>query len=114
MLTFAGRDFSYKLSILKSDSAREEQCLRFFYEYPAPISGEAHIIHTYSGDGDPIPSFCGEPVCVDTENDIEAYTMKIWASLNHDNKVSLFVRFTDLFSGISDTRIVNKNGSMAD
>ncbi len=109
MLTLSGRDFGYKLSILKSDAARESQCLRFFYEYPSPISGEANIIHTYSCDGNPIPSFCGEPVCVETENEIEAYTMKIWSSLNNDNKVSLFVRFIDLFSGIADTRIVNKN-----
>ncbi len=114
LVTLSGRNFSYKLNILKSDAGREAQCHCFFYEYPSPISGEGHIIHTYSGDGSPLPSFCGEPVCVDTENDIEAYKMKIWSSLDKDNRVSLFVRYIDLSTGIADTRIVNRNGGKAE
>ena len=111
MLTLSDMNFSYKLSILKSDAGRDAQCHRFFYEYTSPINGEAHIIHTYAADGNPIPSFSGSPVCVETENEIEAYTMKIWSSLDKDNKVSLFVRYIDLYTGIADTRIINRNGS---
>ncbi|HHU05432.1 MAG TPA: inosine monophosphate cyclohydrolase [Clostridiales bacterium] len=110
IVTVTGNSFSYKLSILKSDRGNEDQCLRFFYEYENPIKGEGHIIHTYEGDGDPLPSFTGEPRCVCIGNDIESFTRNIWLSLNEDNKVSLFVRYIDLLTGIADTRIVNKNG----
>jgi len=110
IVSVSGSTFSYKLSILKSNRGNENQCLRFFYEYENPVNGEGHIIHTYDCDGSPIPSFSGEPRCVETENDIDSITRTIWTSLNKDNKVSLFVRYIDLLTGIADTRIVNKNG----
>lgn len=98
----------YKLSILKSDNGNGNACLRYFYEYKTPIAGEGRIIHTYMGDGAPIPSFEGEPVRVAVGNDIKKFTDLLWNSLNEDNKVSLFVRFVDLENGKCETRIVNK------
>ena len=98
----------YVLSILKSNMGRP-QCLRFFFEYPAE-AGLAHFIHTYKCDGDPIPSFEGEPVPVSVDtNDIDAFTVLIWSNLNADNKVSLFTRFIDLETKAEETRIINKN-----
>lgn len=108
LLNLAHSGFDYKLSIIKSGSELTSQ--RFFYEYSNPVSGEGHIIHTYSCDGTPIPSFCGEPRSVKIDGDIEQCTKTIWSSLNEENKVSLFVRYVDTVTGISDTRIVNKNG----
>lgn len=97
----------YVLSILKSNMGKP-QCLRFFFEYPA-VAGMGHFIHTYKCDGDPIPSFEGEPVPVNINGDIDSFTDMIWNSLNEDNKVSLFTRFIDLETGSEETRIVNKN-----
>lgn len=98
----------YKLSILKSNMGKPE-CLRFFFEYSAD-AGLGHFIHTYKCDGDPIPSFEGEPKPVSVEtNDIDEWTTLIWNNLNEDNKVSLFTRFIDLETGKSEDRIVNKN-----
>lgn len=97
----------YVLSILKSNMGKP-QCLRFFFEYPA-VAGMGHFIHTYKCDGDPIPSFEGEPVPVKINGDIDSFTDMIWNSLNEDNKVSLFTRFIDLETGSEETRIVNKN-----
>lgn len=105
----ADGDLSYKMSILKSDAGRQESVLRFFYEYDEPINGEGHFIHTYREDGNPIPSFEGEPVRVKVEGDIDTFTLNIWNSLNTDNKVSLFTRFIDLKTGETQTRILNKN-----
>ncbi len=102
-------DFAYKLSILKSNCNREESVLRFFYEYSQPVAGEGHFIHTYKCDGNPIPSFVGEPEIVNIEGDIDTFTSNIWNSLNADNKVSLFTRFINLETGAFDTRIINKN-----
>ena len=84
------------------------QCLRFFYEYPAE-AGLGHFIHTYKCDGNPIPSFEGEPTPVEIDGDIDSFTSMIWENLNEDNKVSLFTRFIDLESGKEETRIINKN-----
>ena len=97
----------YVLSILKSNMGKPE-CLRFFYEYPA-ASGLGHFIHTYKCDGDPIPSFEGEPTPVVIDGDIDSFTDMIWTNLNEDNKVSLFTRFINLETGEEDTRIINKN-----
>lgn len=97
----------YVLSILKSNMGKP-QCLRFFYEYPA-CAGIGHFIHTYKCDGDPIPSFEGEPVPVEIDGDIDSFTDKIWTNLNDDNKVSLFTRFINLETGEEETRIINKN-----
>lgn len=103
-------DFSYKLSILKSDCGNKDADLRFFYEYNAPISGEGHFIHTYSGGDDPSISFFGEPKrVVFGKNYIDCFTQDIWEALNEENKVSLFVRFINLETGELTSRIVNKN-----
>lgn len=97
----------YVLSILKSNMGKP-QCLRFFYEYPA-CAGIGHFIHTYKCDGDPIPSFEGEPVPVEIDGDIDSFTSMIWNNLNEDNKVSLFTRFINIETGEEKTRIINKN-----
>ena len=98
----------YNLSILKSNMGRGDSCLRYFFEYAA-VPGLGHLIHTYKGDGDPIPSFEGEPVPVEMDGDLDSFTQMIWNSLNEDNKVSLFTRFIDLESGKAESRIINKN-----
>ena len=108
IISFAGGAFSYKLSILKSCDDKGTDCNRFTFAY-APVAGLGHFLHTYVGDGSPIPSFVGEPEPVDVDNDIDSYTAKLWDSLNEDNKVSLYVNFTDPADGSSETRIVNKN-----
>ena len=99
----------YKLSILKSDDGDPCQVQRFFYEYTGTRAGLGHFIHTYRCDGSPIPSFAGEPEKVAICGDINTFTEQTWNSLNADNKVSLFVRYTDLATGACETRIVNKN-----
>jgi len=101
-------DGSYRLSILKS-AGEIESCRRFFYEYPEPISGTGHFIHTYMNDGSPLPAFEGEPVAVQTENDLDSFAAAIWDGLNFDNKVSLFVRMNCLDSGEYQTVIFNKH-----
>jgi IMP cyclohydrolase len=98
----------YRLSILKSADLTGKYCLRQTYEYPA-MAGVGHFIHTYKCDGNPIPSFSGEPEEVGTVNDIDSYAKLLWENLNQDNKVSLYVRYTDLESGESETRLFNKN-----
>ena len=100
--------FTYKLSILKSCDGDPDFAQRFFFEY-APKPGLGHFIHTYKQDGDPIPSYEGEPTPVLIEGDIDAFTASLWENLNQDNKVSLFVRTIDLTTGGTETRIVNKN-----
>ncbi|MBQ3888073.1 MAG: IMP cyclohydrolase [Acutalibacteraceae bacterium] len=109
MLTFAEGNFSYKMSILKSNEGRESSVLRFFYEYAQPVAGEGHFIHTYQCDGNPIPSFAGEPTLVDIKGDIDTFTDNVWSALNEANKVSLYTRFIDLATGDFEDRIVNKN-----
>ena len=101
-------DGSYKLSILKAADEAGTGCLRQTFEYPGQ-PGLGHFIHTYKCDGDPIPSYEGEPTPVSIEGDIDTFTASLWENLNQDNKVSLFVRTIDLATGATDTRIVNKN-----
>ncbi len=101
--------FDYKLSILKSAEGDGSTCRRYFYEYTNPKAGEGHFIHTYKCDGEPIPSFEGEPEKICIEGNIDEFTNAIWENLNDDNKVSLFVRFIDVKSGTYETRIINKN-----
>ena len=103
------KDGSYRLSILKSANGNAESTQRFFYEYPQPVAGEGHFIHTYLGDGNPVPSFEGEPELVRIEGDIDSFTSLMWENLNEANKVSLFVRFLDRADGSEETRVVNKN-----
>ncbi|MFA9380630.1 MAG: IMP cyclohydrolase [Acetanaerobacterium sp.] len=110
LVELAGGNFSYKLSILKSSGGNESSAERLFFEYPQPVAGEGRLIHTYRCDGDPIPSFEGEPKRVAlTGGGIDELTDLLWESLNEDNKVSLFVRCISLADGAAQTRIVNKN-----
>lgn len=102
------KDGSYKLSILKSVDTEGSACVRQFFEYPA-VPGLAHFIHTYVTDGDPIPTFQGEPERVDTVDDLDMYAGMLWTNLNRDNRVSLFVRFTDIESGEYEQLIINDN-----
>ncbi len=102
-------DFNYALSILKSADGDPSSCRRYTFSYQNPISGQGHFIHTYMQDGNPLPSFEGEPKQIEIEDDIDGFTEKLWTSLNEENKVSLFVRYIDLVSGAYETRIVNKN-----
>ena len=108
MLTFEDSDFMYKMSILKSGNADGSVCNRHTFRY-IPIPGLGHFIHTYSCDGNPIPSFVGEPERVVIPDDINTFTDSIWNSLNPDNKISLYVRYIDLLSGKVENRLINKN-----
>ncbi len=101
--------YNYAMSILKSNNGNPEACNRYTFAYENPVSGEGHFIHTYMGDGNPLPSFEGEPKLVGIDGGIDELTEMIWASLNEENKVSLFVRYIDIESGSYETRIVNKN-----
>ena len=102
-------NYNYAMSILKSNNGDPSSCLRFTYAYEKPATGEGRFIHTYMHDGNPLPSFEGEPKLVDIKGDIDEFTGLVWDSLNEDNKVSLFVRFIDIATGTYETRIVNKN-----
>ena len=105
----SSKDGSYKMSILKAADAEGSACARFFWEYPA-IAGLGHFLHTYVCDGNPvIPTFQGEPERVALENDIDAFTAMLWENLNEANKISLFVRYTDLETGAVQQRILNKH-----
>lgn len=101
--------YSYAMSILKSNHGDPSSCLRFTYAFEKPLPGEGRFIHTYMHDGDPLPSFSGEPKPVETLDNIDEFTEMIWNSLNEENKVSLFVRYIDIATGRYETRIVNKN-----
>ena len=105
---------SYKMSILKAADSEGSACARFFWEYPA-IPGLGHFLHTYVCDGNPvIPTFQGEPERVSIPADIDDFTAELWNNLNEDNKISLFVRYTDLATGKKDQRIINKHCRFAD
>ena len=106
--TGAGK-MNFAMSILKSDKGNDASALRYFYEYENPVAGEGRFIHTYRCDGNPIPSFEGEPKSVALGNDFDEFTDGIWNSLNSDNKVSLFTRFIRLADGSIRTKIVNKH-----
>lgn len=99
----------YQLSILKSADGDSQFAQRFFFEYGGVPAGTGHFIHTYRCDGNPIPSFAGEPQAVMLKGDIKTLSSHIWESLDPDNKVSLFVRFIHLADGSSETRMINKN-----
>ena len=110
IVTLSEEAFSYKLSILKSNNGNSDSVQRFFYEYAQPVAGEGHFIHTYACDGNPIPSYEGDPQgVIIEENDLDAFTKTVWEGLNADNKVSLFTRFIDLKTGKTESRIMNKN-----
>lgn len=101
--------YNYALSILKSAGGNPKSCERFTYSYTNPLDGEGRFIHTYMGDGDPLPSFEGEPKKISIPNDINEFSNSLWNSLNEDNKVSLFVRFIDLETKKYESVIINKN-----
>lgn len=101
--------YNYAMSILKSNHGDPSSSNRYTFAYENPAAGEGHFIHTYQGDGDPLPSFEGEPKLVNVEDDIDAYTELLWKSLNGENKVSLFVRYIDIETQKYETRIINKN-----
>lgn len=101
--------FNYAMSILKSNNGNPDSCQRYTFAYENPAAGEGHFIHTYMHDGNPLPSFEGEPKLVGISGGIDEFTSLLWENLNPENKVSLFVRFINLEDGSSETRIVNKN-----
>ncbi|MDE7017355.1 MAG: IMP cyclohydrolase [Lachnospiraceae bacterium] len=102
-------NYNYAMSILKSSNGNPEACNRYTFAYENPLAGEGHFIHTYIGDGNPLPSFEGEPVLVGIEGNIDTFTQMIWNHLNEENKVSLFVRYIEIASGMYESRIVNKH-----
>ncbi len=108
MLTFDENDFTYQMSILKSADSVGSACNRYTYSYPA-LSGIGHFIHTYQHDGNPIPTFCGEPERVEIPNDIDEFINTIWDNLNEQNKISIYVRYVDLKTGETENRMINKN-----
>ena len=104
-----GGKYDYAMSILKSNNGDPSCCNRYTFTYDNPVAGEGHFIHTYKCDGNPLPSFEGEPKLVNILDDMDAYTELLWNSLNEENKVSLFVRYIDIATGTYETKIVNKN-----
>ena len=108
MLTFEGNDFTYEMSILKSGDAAGTFCNRYTFSYGA-CAGLGHFLHTYVCDGNPIPTFQGEPERVAMDDDIDAFTTDLWNALDAENRISLYVRYTDLETGEAQSRMVNKN-----
>jgi len=108
MLSFEDGDFMYKMSILKSADAEGTACNRYTFAYE-PIAGLGHFIHTYVTDGNPIPTFQGEPERMAMDNDIDAFTNAIWNNLDENNKISLYTRYIDLATGEYEERLINKN-----
>lgn len=101
--------FDFQMSILKSNNGNPDCCNRYTYSYDKTVAGEGRFIHTYMHDGNPLPSFEGEPKLVEIAGDIDTFTDMVWNNLNEENKVSLFVRFIDIETGAYETRIINKN-----
>ena len=108
MLTFCEGDFTYRMSILKSADAEGSACNRFTWKY-APLNGLGHFLHTYVCDGNPIPTFQGEPERIAVCDNIDEETERLWKALNEQNKISLYVRYIDLKTGAVENRLVNKN-----
>lgn len=108
MINFENNDFTYKMSILKSADREGSSCNRYTYAYNS-LPGLGHFIHTYMGDGNPIPTFMGEPECVEIPNDIDEFVNDIWTNLNSDNKISLYVRYINLETNEEQNVMINKN-----
>lgn len=102
-------NYNYAMSILKSSNGNPDSCNRYTFAYSNPVAGEAHFIHTYMGDGNPLPSFEGEPALVDVPNDMNEFADLVWNNLDEDNKVSLFVRYINIADGSYESKIINKN-----
>ncbi len=101
--------FNYSMSILKSDNGNPDSCNRYTFSYESCPAGEGHFIHTYMGDGNPLPSFEGEPKLIEIPDNMEEFAQILWNNLNEDNKVSLFVRYIDIATGVYTGKIINKN-----
>ena len=108
ILHFDGGSFRYEMSILKSIDAEGSDCCRYHFAYPKK-NGTGHFLHTYLCNGDPLPTFCGEPERIAVPNDIDALCTEIWDNLNRENRISLYVRYTDLSDGTYTERLVNRN-----
>ncbi len=109
LMHIEGGRYEYMMSILKSNDGDPDCCNRYTFSYDHPKAGEGRFLHTYMGDGNPLPSFAGEPEKVAISGGIDSFAQMVWNSLNEENKVSLFVRYIDIASGVSETRILNKN-----
>ena len=109
LLHIADGEFHYAMSILKSNNGNPKSNNRYTYTFENPIAGEGRFIHTYMHDGNPLPSFEGEPKWISIPDDMNAFTDALWNSLNEENKVSLFVRYIDIATGTYETKIINKN-----
>jgi IMP cyclohydrolase len=109
ILHFAENNFNYAMSILKSNNGAPDSCLRFNFAYNNPKAGEGRFLHTYKQDGNPLPSFEGEPTAVGISGGLDEFTDALWGALNEENKVSLWTRFIDIKTGKYESRIVNKN-----
>lgn len=108
MISFGENDFSYEMSILKSLDAEGSDCARYTFSYPSK-AGLGHFIHTYVTDGNPIPTFQGEPERVSIPNSIDEFAEEIWSNLDENNKISLYVRYVDLEQGSVEEKLINKN-----
>ncbi len=108
IMDFTNGDFTYKMSILKSADPEGSACNRYTYSYNS-IAGLGHFIHTYICDGNPIPTFCGEPERIAISDDIDEFANRLWAALDEQNKISMYVRYVDLESGKAENRMINKN-----
>lgn len=104
-----GGKFNYAMSILKSRNGDPGSCCRYTFAYENAVPGEGHFIHTYMHDGNPLPSFEGEPKRIAIPDDMDAFADTLWSGLNEDNKVSLFVRYIDIATGTYESKIINKN-----
>lgn len=109
ILHLEGGRYDYAMSILKSNNGDPSGCCRFTFAYENPAAGEGHFIHTYMHDGNPLPSFEGEPKLVEIPDDMDSFADMLWESLDEENKVSLFVRYIDIETGAYRSRIINKN-----
>lgn len=102
-------EYNYAMSILKSNNGNPDACNRYTFAYTNPVAGEGHFIHTYKCDGNPLPSFEGEPKLVAIKDDMNEFANDLWSALNEENKVSLFVRYIDIATGKYESIIINKN-----
>jgi len=108
MLTFEEKNFKYRMSILKSIDETGSDCARYTFSYPS-VNGLGHFIHTYIQDGNPLPTFMGEPERIRIPDEINVFTDELWDALDPDNKISLYVRYIDLETGAEEDRLINKN-----
>ena len=109
IMNVADGKYDFAMSILKSDHGDASQCIRNTFTYDNPKAGQGYFIHTYMGDGNPLPSYEGEPTLVSIEGDIDTFTQNVWEALNEENKVSLFTRYIEIATGKYESRIINKN-----